>query len=585
MKKITLLSNLLLIVLFLFSCNTDDDNSNNGPGVSAESFVENFGSEVSRDFIGQVVDMNNLPVQGASVKIGSTTVQTDANGIFIANVANVYQKHAFVKVSKAGFVDGSRSIVPTSGKNKVRIMLIPSTPTATIASGSASEVALSTGTKVTFDGSFEDENGNAYSGNVQVSLFHLTTSDDNLSQLMPGSFYAQNESGAEAILETFGMIHVQLTGSGGQKLQIAENHTAQITVKVDPSQTASAPTTIPLWSFNEKYGFWKQDGFATRQGNEYIGTVSHFSWWNCDAQFPTVNLCVRIVNSSGAPVANTQVLIYRAGTTYPTYGYTNANGEVCGLIPSNETLTMNVLDNCGNIASSSSIGPFSSDTNLGDITLNSSIQTTVVQGNLLKCDNTNVTEGYVYLSYGNQSYFAEVTNGAFTFTTLLCQPNQSFTLQGFDYQNVQTTGDLIYTFNSPLTVIGNIQVCTSLTEFISYQLDGESTVILPIVQGGLNDSGMGFFVQGSGIDNTSLYIWGNTTMPGTYDDSNFSFEGSIGYIGQQSQNNNTVIFQLNSFGAVGEHIDMTFSGTYQQFNGTNTPVTRTVTGVVHVLRD
>lgn len=583
MKKITLLSNLLLIVLFLFSCNTDDNNSNNGPGVSAESFVENFGSEVSRDFIGQVVDMNNLPVQGASVKIGSTTVQTDANGIFIANGANVYQKHAFVKVSKAGFVDGSRSIVPTSGKNKVRIMLIPSTPTATIASGSTSEVALPTGTKVSFDGSFEDENGNAYSGNVQVSLFHLTTSDDNLSQLMPGSFYAQNESGAEAILETFGMIHVQLTGSGGQKLQIAENHTAQITVKVDPSQTASAPTTIPLWSFNEQYGFWKQDGFATRQGNEYIGTVSHFSWWNCDAQFPTVNLCVRIINSSGVPVANTQVLIYRAGTTYPTYGYSNANGEVCGLIPSNETLTMNVLDNCGNIASSSSIGPFSSDTNLGDITLNSSIQTTVVQGILLKCDNTNVTEGYVYLSYGNQSYFAEVTNGAFTFTTLLCQPNQSFTLQGFDYQNMQTTGDLIYTFNSPLTVIGNIQVCTSLTEFISYQLDGESTVILPIVEGGLNANAGGLSVHGSGIDNTVLYVGGNTTVPGTYTTSQFYFEGSIGYTGNVNQN--TMVFQLNNFGAVGEYIDMTFSGTYQQYNGTNTPVTRTVTGVVHVIRD
>lgn len=583
MKKITLLSNLLLIVLFLFSCNSDDNNSNNGPGVSAESFVENFGSAVSRDFIGQVVDLNNLPVQGASVKIGSTTVQTDANGIFIANGANVYQKHAFVKVSKAGFVDGSRSIVPTSGKNSVKIMLIPSTPTATIASGSASEVALPTGTKVAFDGSFEDENGNAYSGSVQVSLFHLTTSDENLSQLMPGSFYAQNESGAEAILETFGMVHVQLTGSGGQKLQIAENHTAQITVKVDASQTASAPTTIPLWSFNEQYGFWKQDGFATRQGNEYVGTVSHFSWWNCDAQFPTVNLCVRIVNSTGAPVANTQVLIYRAGMTYPTYGYSNGNGEVCGLIPSNETLTMAILNNCGDVASSSSIGPFSSDTDLGDITLNSSVQTTIVQGTLLKCDNSNVTEGYVYLSYGNQSYFSPVTNGAFSFTTLLCQPNQSFTLQGFDYQNTQTTGDLTYTFVSPLTVIGNIQVCTSLSEFISYQLDGENTVILPIVQGGLNANGTGISVNGSGIDNTMLYIWGITNVPGTYTTSQFSFEGSIGYTGQG--NINTLVFQLNNFGAVGEYIDMTFSGTYQQFNGTNTPVTRTVTGVVHVIRD
>ena len=206
MKKTTHFLSILLI-LFLFSnCNNDDNSNGNGRDVSAESFVENFGNSTSRDFMGQVVDKNNLPVSGASIKIGSTTVQTDANGIFIANGASVYEKHAFIKVSKAGFIDGSRSMVPTSGKNSVRIMLIPSTPTATIAAGSASEVSLPSGTKVNFDGSFEDENGNAYSGTVQVSLFHLTTSDENLSELMPGSFYAQNESGAEAILETFGAV-------------------------------------------------------------------------------------------------------------------------------------------------------------------------------------------------------------------------------------------------------------------------------------------------------------------------------------------------------------------------------------------
>lgn len=571
--------------LFFVGCiNDDNSNNNNGSGVTDEEFVENFGSQVSRDFIGQVVDMNNLPINGASVKIGSTTVQTDANGIFIANNASVYQNHAFVKVSKPGFIDGSRSLVPTSGKNSVRIMMIPSTPKATVASGTASEVSLPTGTKVNFDGSFEDENGNPYSGNVQVSLFHLTTSDTNLSRLMPGSFYAQTESGSEAVLETFGMIHVQLTGSGGQKLQIAENHTAQITVKVDPTQNSSAPATIPLWSFNETHGFWKQDGIATRQGDAYVGMVSHFSWWNCDAPFPTVNLCLKVVNSANVPISNAQVLIFRTGIIYPAYGSSNENGEVCGLVPANETLTLQIKDNCGNIASTSTIGPFSSDTNLGDITLSTSVQTTVVEGTLLKCNNSNVTEGYVYLSYGDQTSFTTVDDGDFSFTTIVCQPNQTFTLQGYDYQNAQTTGNLTYTFVSPLTVIGNVQACTSLTEFISYQLDGENTVILPIVQGGQNDTGIGLYVNGSGIDNTMLYIWGNTVIPGTYDNSQFSFEGSIGYVGSQTPNSN-IVFQLNNFGAVGEYIDLTFSGTYEQYNGTNIPIIRTVTGVVHVIRD
>lgn len=168
MKKTTHFIAIVITSLFFFSCNVDDNANNNGSGGSDESFVENFGNQVSRDFIGQIVDMNNLPIQSASVNIGNSTVQTDANGMFIATAASVYEKHAFIKVSKPGFIDGSRSVVPTNGKNSIRIMMIPSTPTATIASGSPSEVALPTGTKVAFDGSFQDESGNAYSGTVQV---------------------------------------------------------------------------------------------------------------------------------------------------------------------------------------------------------------------------------------------------------------------------------------------------------------------------------------------------------------------------------------------------------------------------------
>lgn len=582
MKKITHLIVVLLMCSFFVSCNNDDNSNNNGSAGSDDDFVENFGSQVSRDFVGQIIDVNNLPISGASVKIGSTTVQTDVNGIFVANGASVYQNHAFIKVSKAGYIDGSRSLVPTSGKNNVKIMMIPSTPTATITSGVASEVSLPSGTKVNFDGSFQDESGNAYSGTVQVSLFHLTTSDTNLSQLMPGSLYAQTDSGSEAILETFGMIHVQLTGSGGQKLQIAENHTAQISVKVDPSQNSSAPATIPLWSFNETHGFWKQEGTAIKQGDSYVGTVSHFSWWNCDAPFPTVNLCIKVVSSNGAPVSYVQALIFRAGMTYPAYGYTNENGEVCGLVPANETLTLLLKDNCGNVALTTQIGPFSSDTNLGNVVLNSSVQTAIVEGTLLKCDGSNVTEGYVHLRYGNQSLYSTVSDGDFSFTTLSCQPNQSFKLKAYDYQNGQTTDSLTYTFTTPLTTIGNIQVCTAINEYISYKIDNEETVFLYNVQGGVNANGTGLSVNGFGIDNTLLYIWGNTNIPGTYTAPQFSFEGSIGYTGDGNSN---VIFQLNNFGAVGEYIDLTFSGTYEHFNGTNTPVTRTITGVVHVLRD
>ena len=39
-----------------------------------------------------------------------------------------------------------------------------------------------------------------------------------------------------------------------------------------------------------------------------------------------------------------------------------------------------------------------------------------------------------------------------------------------------------------------------------------------------------------------------------------------------------ITFNLNSFGAVGTYIDVTFSGTYDDFNGNN----HSITGTVHV---
>lgn len=582
MKKITL-SLALLLTFFVFSCNNDDDSNN--PDDSNNDFIENFGSQVSRDFIGQVVDPNNNPIQDVFIKIGNSTTRTNADGVFIINNASVYEKFAYIRAAMAGFINGSRSIVPTDGKNNIKIMMIPADVTETVASGSSSEVALYTGTKVVLDGAYEDEGGNAYSGNVQVSLFHLTTSDDNLSSLMPGMLYAEDESGDEAALETFGMVHVQLTGTGGQKLQIAEGHTAQITVRVDDTQTATAPSTIPLWHFDEEYGYWKEDGTATKQGNYYVGTVSHFSWWNCDAPFPTVNLCATIVTPSGEPIPYSHIGISRAGMTYPAVGYTNENGEVCGLIPANETLTMTVYDNCGGVASTSTVGPFSADTDLGNIVL-AAVQTTTVTGTLLQCNTSNVTEGYVYISYGNTNLVASVTDGSFSFNTLICQSSpQEFTLVGFDSQMGQTTGSLTYTFATPTTVIGNIPACTAINEYVSYQLDGEDTVFFYQIQAGLNDSGSGVQVSSTNGNNQALYIWGATTYPGTYTSSTFSLEGGIGPIPGNVPGDDTLVFQLNNFGAVGEYIDLTFSGTYSQYNGTNTPVTRTVTGVVHAIRD
>jgi hypothetical protein len=588
MKKIKFLLVLLSVTFAFTSC---DPNDSNGSGQNDDTFAQNFGSSVSKDFIGQVVDTDNQPIQNVEVKIGASTAQTDENGIFIINGASVHEKFAYIKAKKSGYFDGSRSMVPTSGKNNVRIMLIANNPLQTVQSGVDSEVALPSGTKVAFDGEFEDENGNAYSGAVSVSMFHLLPSDGNIAKLMPGMLYAQTATNQQAVLETFGMLNVELRGSTGQKLNIKEGHTAEITLKIDDSQMATAPNSIPLWHFDEAKGYWKEDGAATKVGNNYVGEVSHFSWWNCDASFPNIILNVRIVDVNGNPLSNVGVGILGNGNIYPVMGYTNNQGLVSGSVPANQTLTLNVYPdfytcNSSNIVYSTSIGPFATTAILPDITIGNSPTTmsSNVVGTLVQCNNANVTNGYVVLKRTGGLSFSPVTNGAFNFNEIYCPSNTEFTLKGVDIDNLQQSDSIHYNFTTPIINVGSIQTCTTVDEFISYQIDSSPTVSLLLGTGaGLASQGppYGFFAYANDSNQNSFHLTGTNSIPGVYNNYGMDFwiEGSG--ISINGTTINPLQLTISQFGIIGQYVDMTFGGTYMDFNG----VPHTLNGVVHLRRD
>jgi hypothetical protein len=575
---------LVLLVPFLFnSCSNDsgiDGNSVDTP--------LNFGNEVSKNFTGRIVDESNNPLANVAITVGNKSANTDINGVFIINNATVHEKFAFIKAKKVGYLDGSRSLVPTTGMNYARITLLSGTIIGTVNSGVTGSISLGNGSKVTFDGNFKTDSGQPYSGIVSVIMKHLDPADPTTVDKMPGMLLAANSSGEERVLETFGMMNIELRGAASQKLQLST--TAQIEMPISTSQLASAPATIPLWHFDETLGYWKEEGAATKQGTKYVGTVSHFSWWNCDAQFPTIRLCVTVVNSNGVPLANVKVGIRRATNSYTVNGFTNSQGQVCGLVPANETLTMVVFDSCENAVSTTSIGPFSADTTLPNLVLsNSSIQSTLVQGTLLKCDGTNVTNGYVLMRYGNQNLMSTVTNGAFSLTMLVCSAtNTAFSLEGFDYDNLQTTNRINFTFTSPITNVGNITACNSISEFISYRIDSNPVryIIANITANvgttsGTASSGLSIngFNANSPNTNERFYLFGNTNIPGIYTTSSFSIESpETGGINIQTVN--AVSFNLSSVGAIGQYIDITFNGTY-----TNSTGSHTINGVAHVVRD
>ena len=590
MKKLTFCSITVLICLSMMGCKKNNTGTPaiDPPAVTDAVFAKHFGNAANRDFIGQVVDITNNPISGVTIKSGSSATQTDANGIFILKNASVYERFAFITATKTGYLNGSRAMVPTAGTNNVKIMLLPAVAAITVNTGAASSVNLSNGTKITFDGAFKTETGTGYSGAVNVIANYLDPSDPKLSSKMPGMLFAKNNNGDPKLLETYGMVNVELRGSAGEKLQPA--NTAQIEFPITAAQQANAPTTIPLWHFDETAGYWKEEGTATRTNNKYTGTVKHFSWWNFDVQLPSVYLTFKLVDANSQPLPNITTVLIRQGNSSSYPHTTDNNGQGSGLVPQNESLTLNVLNACGSIIHTQSVGPLAASTTLSNIVINSpSIQLTTVSGTLKKCNNTNVTNGYIYYSYAGNNYFSLVNNGAFGFQALMCAP--SFTIIGQDLDNNTNSGTLGFTFSPGLTNVGNLTACNTNLESITYSVDnGALKTISANITASVN--GNSFNISGS---TPSLFdaitISGNSISPGNYTTaSGFQLYGN----GLNSQVNQAltqfaISYNLSNVGAVGQYIDISFTGTYVEMvmtgNMMGYNVNHTITGTAHVIRD
>jgi hypothetical protein len=604
MKNIKTFSNLILVLLFsaliITSCQQDDSNSGaedqqeNIP----ETFSEYFGNTISRDFLGKVINSNNNPIAGVAITIGSETATTDSNGIFVINNANVKERFGYVKAEKAGYINGSRAVVPSNGTNKVTIMLLEATVVGTVNSGTVETVAMGNGSSVSFDGNFIKEDGSIYSGAVDVIMHHLDPADEAMAMQMPGMLYAENEAGAERTLQTLGMLAVELRGTNGEDLNLPEGSTSEIKIPVDASLMSIAPASIPLWYFDEVNGFWKEEGQATLQGNMYVGTVAHFSFWNCDIPAESIILCITAADDTNNPLSNLYVSITSA-TFGTTYGYTNEAGEVCGFVPSGESLELNVYsyDFCGdNPLYSEAIGPFTADSSISALVADSSdIIAETVTGNFNTCDDNPVTDGYVQLTYGGQTFTDAVNDGTLEINMLRCEGDNTFKIKGSDFVNLQTTDSISYTFTTPLTGIGTISACNSINEFIQYTIDNEDPIFVfeNIVanfyadgQNQTNSPTIDVYGNGNNDTNTCFYMFGALNDPdylGTYDTFN-GLDDTGFFIGEcisVSETNNNITYNLSALGEVGDYIDINFTGSYEDFNGNP----HTITGTVHVLRD
>lgn len=325
------LVSIFMISVYISGCQRDvqspdgwnNNNNSNGDNVTVVGGIR-----------GIVIDENNQPVAGASVTSGTSTTTTDMYGGFSFSNINISKNNGYVKVNKPGYFLGARTFIATAGRiHNIRIRLLPKTNTGTFTAATGGTVSLSSGGKLVIPAAaVTDASGNAYTGTVNVAMAWIDPTAPNLPDILMGDLRGLTTGGEERGLETFGMLGVELTGTGNQPLKIATGKTAELTFPIPASIAANAPATIDLWHFDEATGRWKQEGMATKTGSNYVANVSHFSFWNCDAPFPLINLCMTIVSAANnQPLNNIQVKIKRANGS-AGYGRTDSVGRLCGKV-------------------------------------------------------------------------------------------------------------------------------------------------------------------------------------------------------------------------------------------------------------
>lgn len=281
----------LLMIFLVSNCKkqespepTGNGPSTNNPTVPANPYnppAVTFSAPVK----GFVTDGNNQPIPNATVVTGNKTTTTDENGAFEIDNAAFTGNFCYIKAVKTGYFTGSTTI---HGKSTnvytTQLVLSEQNNITSYKATESKNITLSGGASINMPANgIKKLDGSPYTGNVHVAVMHIDPAAPDFSMLIPGGdLRAYSSQGVDVQLYSYGMLNVELKDDAGNYLQLADGKKATLTMPVPASMTGTAPSTIPLWYFDENKGVWIEEGSALLKNGSYEGTVSHFTPWNCD---------------------------------------------------------------------------------------------------------------------------------------------------------------------------------------------------------------------------------------------------------------------------------------------------------------
>ena len=497
---------LMLSSILFYSCKKDNPDL---PNSSPVSQWDNS-AMTKASFTGQILKEDGSPLDGATVSTGMHSITTDTDGFFYFSDISTPQRATVLKVEMTGYFKAFKTIqVIPNQDNQTKIMIMELPVAKTFDASVASSITIDNGGSINFPANaIVDANTNQlYTGTVNVYAKWIDPSSSDLAFLTPGALRGINDVGREEGLTTYGMQAVELTGSAGQPLQLGNGQQAAVTFPLPSSLSGVAPATVPLWHLDENNGMWVEEGVAYKTGTDYVGSVSHFSFWNCDYGGEIVNFTCQLVDANNIPVSGAIIkLIPTSSTLTPRISFSNSSGTVSGGLPVNTTFDMEYIPaGCSWSSTPTFIQSFSATTtnvNLGTITVTNTASNSVLTGTVEDCSNNILANAPVKLVVGSD-VFSGTTNasGQFNFTVNCLSSATSGVITAYDVSNAVNGSATVTLPSSGTTNAGAVAACGTLNQFITWSSNDGTTTLNASIQEG---SSLANFGQSYQL-NTYLY--------------------------------------------------------------------------------
>jgi hypothetical protein len=529
---------------------------------------------------GVVLDEQYKPLGGVEIKVGNLQSFTDGNGVFMMPDITVSADRSYVVCKKEGYFNSSQRLKTVDGGVTQYSLIMAKKQIVYNFAASAGINANVSNAKVSIPAnSIVKQAGGDYSGTVNMVSRHINTEDVNFPSLMPGGdFAAINSANRSVELLSFGAIEVELQSNTGEALQLKTGKEATLSFPIAAGQLATAPATIPLWYFDEAAGIWREEGVATRQGNVYVGKVAHFSTHNVDKPAPLAVVRGTVRNCENQPMRGIPVRIGAEKVN------TDANGQYEVTVTALEPIKGAVENffETGGTTITKNIPPLNeNEKRTVDFTMDCIL---TITGSINVCGGREEeTPGLVTLKWTGGSSVA-ITDNAGKFS-IYAPRNKQVALNAYGYDGIKSQEQIINTPDANKKDIGKIIICQKEEQGeVAFTLDGPGFTNQTIT---INDGGSAF------VPEAVFYQSDNQTMLMKTGSAGYGFQSrfdgkstgvakefDIALVYAKEVNGVTeswsmmpapgkVTYTITKYGAVGEKIEGTFSGTFLKFSGSS----------------